>query len=175
LSIHPRRKRTGTSGRTSKLDETNEAKLNNETYTRGKRGALIFFFLIHYGIFTIVHGVFVTTIFGTMTGTLILPPEITLGIIALLISHALSYCLNFIGKGEYKNVSETQLFILPYKRVIILHLTIIFGGGLVMMFNSPVAGLVLLILLKTLVDVWAHTLEHSQLSKTEQMILDAQS
>lgn len=158
-----------------KLDETNEAKLNNETYTRDKRGALIFFFLIHYGIFTIIHGVFVTSFFGTMSGQIILPPEIALGTIALLMSHAFSYYTNFIRQGEYKRVSETQLFIQPYKRVIILHVTIIFGGGLVMLFHSALPALILLIIIKTLVDVWAHSLEHDKLSATEKMILNTPS
>jgi hypothetical protein len=48
----------------------------------------------------------------------------------------------------------------PYKRIIVMHLTIIFGGWLIMLLRSPVPALILLIALKTIVDLRAHRREH---------------
>ena len=50
----------------------------------------------------------------------------------------------------------------PYKRVIVLHLTIIFGGWLIiLLLGSPLPALILLIILKTSVDLRVHRQEHS--------------
>ena len=38
--------------------------LNGRPVQEADRGAMIFFFIVHYGIFTLVHGVFVMVLFG---------------------------------------------------------------------------------------------------------------
>jgi hypothetical protein len=48
----------------------------------------------------------------------------------------------------------------PYGRVVVLHLAILGGGFLVMLMGMPVAGLVLLIVLKIGLDVLAHAKQH---------------
>lgn len=50
----------------------------------------------------------------------------------------------------------------PYNRVVVLHVTIIVGGGLLMMLGSPMPGLLLLVLLKTGVDIAAHLKERAK-------------
>lgn len=135
--------------------------------------SLIPFFFVHYGIFTIIHGVLVFTIFGGIFehdnlitgvtesyGTLI-DPSLAWAILALTFSHAVSFVVNYIAGREWKNTNLEKLMIQPYARVIILHLTILFGGFLVMLLNSPVVGLVLLIILKTYVDIKSHLKQHS--------------
>lgn len=49
----------------------------------------------------------------------------------------------------------------PYKRVVILRLTIIFGGFAAMALGSPVYALLLLIGIKTALDLKSHQKEHS--------------
>lgn len=51
---------------------------------------------------------------------------------------------------------------LPYNRVLVLHLTIIFGAFPVMALGSPIWGLVLLVVLKTAMDLRAHLREHGR-------------
>lgn len=48
----------------------------------------------------------------------------------------------------------------PYKRIIVMHLTIIFGGFLSMMFGSALPALLLLIFLKVGTDLRGHLREH---------------
>jgi hypothetical protein len=50
----------------------------------------------------------------------------------------------------------------PYKRIIVMHVTIIFGGWLILLLKSPVPALILLIALKTAVDLRAHRHEHRE-------------
>jgi hypothetical protein len=52
----------------------------------------------------------------------------------------------------------------PYGRVVILHLTILLGGFMVMALGSPMIGLILLITLKTFVDIKAHLKQHKTVS-----------
>jgi hypothetical protein len=48
----------------------------------------------------------------------------------------------------------------PYNRIIVMHLTLLFGGWVIMLIGMPSAALVILIALKTLVDAHAHRNEH---------------
>ena len=49
----------------------------------------------------------------------------------------------------------------PYKRIMIMHFTILFGGWLILSFKEPILGLVLLIIIKTITDTSAHLKEHN--------------
>ncbi len=95
-------------GATRVVRENKSATMNGTPYTRERRTALLVFFCLHYGMFTTVHGAFITIIFGPFDLT---PLTYLMGVGALLISHAFSYRTNFIGKGEYKHTTETVLFI----------------------------------------------------------------
>jgi hypothetical protein len=140
---------------------------------RGKKSSMIPFFIIHYGIFTLVHGVLVFTIFGSMfnnnsflagisdTYRTLTTPAFRWALAALALSHTISFSVNYLGKGEYRKITLDQLMIQPYTRVIILHITILIGGFLVMFFSSPLIGLLLLIALKVYVDIISHIKQHS--------------
>jgi hypothetical protein len=131
------------------------------------------FFCVHYGMFTLVHGMFVIGLFGGyfLSGADFPDPasflrsladlHIGWGVLALLLSHSVSFALNYIGKGEFRKATVSGLMGQPYGRVVVLHLTILFGGFGAMELGSPVFVLVLLIALKTFVDVQAHLREHS--------------
>ena len=137
---------------------------------------MIPFFCFHYGLFTLVHGLFIFVLFGGfMEGVfwptkvddvfgIIANQQIGWAILALILSHTLSFVTNYIGKGEYKKSTVSELMSQPYGRVVILHITIIFSGFLVMELGSPVIGLVLLIILKTFVDIKAHLKQHKTVS-----------
>jgi hypothetical protein len=136
---------------------------------------LIPFFCIHYGVFTAVHGVFVIFLFG-MLGGFIKPGDFTSGpfdvfgimgklqlwwsVLALAVSHAVSFGVNYVGNGEYKKSNVVLLMLQPYGRVVIMHITVLFGGFLVILFGSPIIGLILLIFLKTFIDILAHLRQH---------------
>jgi hypothetical protein len=135
---------------------------------------MIPFFCFHYGIFTAVHGIFVFIIFGGYLelganfpeGNVLFQSikDFQLGwvFLALIFSHAFSYIFNYIGKGEYKQADLKELMEQPYSRVVLLHVTILIGGFLIMQLGSPVFALLVLIFLKTFIDVQAHLREHKK-------------
>ena len=81
---------------------------------------------------------------------------------ALLVSHGISFAVNFLGCREYETAKLNDLMTAPYKRIFVMHLTIIFGGWLVMLLKTPLPALALLIALKTAVDMRAHVREHGR-------------
>ena len=130
---------------------------------------LIPFFIIHYGMFCYGHGVFVFSMFGDLStnnnaGESALAAELLSGGMLLAIgllaaSHLFSFFRNFLGDGEYKRTHAASLMMRPYGRIVALHITIIFGAFLTMAFGSPLGLLVILMVLKTLVDLAMHQSE----------------
>ncbi|MBN1368704.1 MAG: hypothetical protein JW954_00525 [Dehalococcoidaceae bacterium] len=142
----------------------------------GTKLSLIPFFCLHYGIFTLVHGVMVVAIFSGIFAENDLFAGIASSfesvfnaafgwaVAAVFSSHAISFGLNYIAGGEYKTTNLSRLMAEPYGRVIVLHITLLFGGFIVMAMDSPVIGLVLFILLKIIIDIRSHIHQHRGLS-----------
>jgi len=163
------------------------------------------FFLVHYGPFWFVHGVFVLSLpalvglgggsgpggsglpafsgptlppgfptdafigFGPDPGTGARPagPDLSglaIAVIGLAISHTISFVVNYRGRGEYLKVSPAQQAQAPYGRLVILHLAIILGGIVSLAIGSPIGAVVVLVLLKTAVDLRFHLREHAGLA-----------
>jgi hypothetical protein len=132
--------------------------LNRRPVTEASRTALILFFVVHYGFFTLGHGIFVLAVFGRQfEGSL---RELGTAALGLAVSHGISYRKNFIGQGEYRKVSFAALFWQPYSRVIVMHMTIILGGALAQASGSPVPALAFMVSLKNLIDLASHLAEH---------------
>lgn len=136
---------------------------------RGERGAfpLAAFFTVHYGIFAAVHGAFVFTLFGPAGGepeqmarAVVSDASLFVPLAALVLSHGVSFVANFLVGGEIGRVRTGQLMAAPYARVVVLHVTLIFGGFAVAAAGAPVAALALLVALKIVVDLAAHVAEH---------------
>jgi len=135
---------------------------------------MIPFFIVHYGMFTAVHGLFVLELFGPEPVKKMVhspfEPEPYFYVVEhghfgymlafLIFSHAFSFVANYIMKAEYETTTLQRLMSAPYGRVVVLHLTVLFGGFLLLWLGSPLAGLVLLLGLKIVFDVFAHTREH---------------
>jgi hypothetical protein len=120
-------------------------------------------------MFWAVHGLFVFVLFGG-SGSLFsgtgdpfareLPAWWTLAAASLFLSHGVSFVTNFLGKREYLAVSPSGQMGEPYSRVVVLHVTILASGFLIEILGTPLAALVLLVVLKTAIDLRAHLKEH---------------
>ncbi len=140
---------------------------------------LVPFFCVHYGMFTLVHGVFVLGFFGkqfkqgasfpSVSDVIGFIGELELGwaVLALVASHAFSFGYNYLWRGEFRTSSLQKLMQQPYGRVVVLHLAILGGGFLIMALKSPTAGLVLLVVLKIVLDVRSHWKEHRRATTGE--------
>lgn len=170
-------------------------RMNGRPMNEIARGGIAAFFTIHYGVFWLGHGVFVLialpliagvssgvegvifnpgstpetidTLFGTSTG-----PDwglVQLGAIGLALSHGASFGLNYIGRGEYRTTSPSQLMLAPYGRVVVLHMTIILGATVSIALGTPIGALVVLVTIKTLLDIAFHLREHRRAAVPEGM------
>jgi hypothetical protein len=119
------------------------------------------FFVMHYGIFWVVHGLFVFVAFvpDPFSGGLAFT-TVFLGVVGMVVSHAGSFLVNFVGHEEYRSASPGMQMKEPYRRVIVLHLTIILGAFGASAAGAPLFALVLLVGLKTATDLYAHLREH---------------
>ena len=88
---------------------------------------------------------------------------------ALFISHGVSFVTNFVGQKEYEGMTVQKQMAAPYRRIIMMHLTLIFGGFVTMTLGDPVPVLLIFILVKIIVDVRAHLKEHSQVENNKVM------
>jgi hypothetical protein len=133
--------------------------------------AAVPFFVGHFGGFMAAHFLLIYGLFlrGSTGGwTPGVGPElyaifipIWIPIAALFISHGVSFYTNFIGQREYEHMSVSGLMTAPYNRVMVMHLTLIFGGWIILLIGMPAGALVVLLLLKTAVDLRAHRNEHA--------------
>jgi len=94
-------------------------------------------------------------------------------VLALVISHGLSFKDVFLGKGECLRVSWWRQKERPYLRLIVLHMTIILGAIAAALVGSPVGALVTMVAVKTAVDLWAHLKEHKTAQSRPPMTDDA--
>jgi hypothetical protein len=135
---------------------------------------LVPFFCVHYGGFTLVHGVFVFAMFGGKKGpgggmfptwdyvwSTVQEQHLIWAVVGLVLSHAFSFGWNYLHRGEFRRTRVDQLMMQPYGRVVVLHVAILGGGFLIMALGSPAAGLALLIVLKIILDVLAHVKQHA--------------
>ena len=140
------------------------------------------FFMVHYGMFTMVHGVFVVVLFGN-GGALSSNPSTLQGgpfatlfnglghtplfwpILALILSHGISFWFNYIKDGEYLTANLPTLMARPYGRIVILHVTILLGGFAVMAFHGAWGALLLLTVLKIVTDLKASDLGNKMMAR----------
>ena len=143
------------------------------------------FFLIHYGGFCAVHGLFILTLllggspnvgdeppwplFLVFVQLLVqvveavlaqAPPAWLLAVGGLVISHGYSFVTNFLLGGEREQATIRTLMSAPYRRIVVLHVAVIAGGFGVMALGEPLVLLLALVALKTVTDIALHRREH---------------
>ena len=130
------------------------------------------FFLAHFGAFMAVHFLFIYDLFvrGTAAAgrepgavealTQVFAP-LWPALLALFLSHGISFALNFLGRAEHRGMKLAALMASPYKRVVLMQLTLIFGGWMALLLHDAGPALALLVALKIAADVHAHRRERA--------------
>ncbi len=150
-------------------------------FHRWKATGIVPFFILHFGGFMFVHLMFIVALFlmklspgetyhgplndfGTMISTLVgYAHFLWISILALALSHLYSFFTNYIGNGEYKSREKSKdPTLLPYGRVIVMHIVIMLGGFLVLLVGQKGVAIVALVLLKIVFDVMGHVREHKK-------------
>lgn len=135
---------------------------------------LIGFFAVHYGGFAFGHFVVLMALFGgiqpgdtvSIEFFMTRPEFHTLGfygaVLGLFASHLFSFCVNFLARGEIAQTHALALMFHPYKRVMMLHVTLLLGGAAAQILKQPVWAMVLLVGLKIAFDLRAHRKSHTE-------------
>ena len=128
-------------------------------------------FVGHFGAFMAVHFLFIYGIFiegftGDGPGDSLAEVAqvfVTLwpALLALVASHGISLFTNFPARDAHRAKNLQDEMSGPYRRIAIMHLTIIIGGGLSLALGNPLFALILLILLKIVADLKAHHAQHN--------------
>ena len=134
------------------------------------------FFLVHYGGFMFGHLMILFGLFSPGadgSGQLEDPAQLLdllrsnwlwLSVLALFVSHGWSFIENFMGRNEYAQLKPADAMALPYRRMMITHIALLFGALVLERTGQPLFGLVLLILLKIALDLTFHRKEHERLA-----------
>lgn len=136
-------------------------------------------FVLHFGVFTFIHGVFIFILFGGPFYRSHIPPTAALvlqairetriwfALLAVVISHGVTFVWNFLLGGEYKNVPLWDLVRQPYSRVLVLHLVVFLTALALSRGHTPLYGLVLLVALKTVADLLSHQAERKRFAPSQ--------
>jgi hypothetical protein len=141
----------------------------------GKWMALLIipFFVGHFGGFMAGHFLFIYYFFvreigatgaepGVWNALVDLFVPLRSALLSLCISHGISFFSNFLGRREYLETGLKRQMTVPYKRIMIMHVTLLVGGFLTLLLRTPQPALLLLIILKTGADLHAHLREHGE-------------
>jgi hypothetical protein len=123
------------------------------------------FFTLHYGLFHWGYYAFIvdSELFGTVNFA---DPNIWLSCGLFFANHFYSY-ITYRHEGPKGAGYVNEQFFTPYRRIIPMHLTIIFGSIVTLVLQllgimSTMPVLVLFLLLKTYSDISAHLIKHYQ-------------
>jgi len=116
------------------------------------------FFLLHYGLFTFVHGVFVFQLFLHQEMT----PQtlaanlgsggMALAVLGLMISHGVAF-FDDLRSGRLAAAEPGKVMGEPYRRIVVLHLVVLGSGFALSLLPQPQVGVVLLAVVKTAMDL----------------------
>ena len=126
---------------------------------------MMLFFTVHYGIFTVVHGVFVLTltfgmlpVFGLLRGSAAgdvvesLPVDMT-GILLIWGVASLVQLIAGLFEPRDQLAPVNAIMVSPYRRIFALHITILGGAWLISYFGWPPITALLLIAVHFVLDL----------------------
>ncbi|MEM5515994.1 DUF6498-containing protein [Henriciella sp. AS95] len=126
------------------------------------------FFTFHYGMFCFVHGVFLVVMaqlgagseppFPTPTGVIdyALPSgrHMIVFVGAIIGLQMLLFLRDFLGRGEFRESDPMTEMAKPYGRIVVLHIGIFVGFGLMLALGQPMLGVLGLIALRAMWGVY---------------------
>ena len=131
-------------------------------------------FVLHFGAFCVIYGSMLFELFGHKSTLFLIDPRNRYGFapgrelfevvpfafaaqgVLVLLAHGVSFVQNYLKGGEYLRATFAGEHQRPYRRLVAMHLALVIGTTATSAKDSPLAMLVLLVLLKTAVDVYSH-------------------
>ena len=130
------------------------------------------FFIIHFSLFCTLHLAMIQMLFSNDVEAYAeahndsLFPQINwsvvlISIFALMVNHGVSFVINFLGKKEYLKFKMDEMMMIPYKRLLLVHLVAMSFGIIlsVIGFNSVIVVFIFFGV-KIWIDLKRHNAEH---------------
>lgn len=126
------------------------------------------YFVLQYTFVCFVHGLLVVGLFGLVGEKLagkavpeldvyilavLRQPETLIAAFAMLLTRGFDFIAGYLRPRAYEEADIGKEQSAPYRRVMLLHLVVVLGGGIALALRSPIAALVMLVLLKTAGDL----------------------
>lgn len=141
------------------------------------------FFIVHYGMFCFVHGIFVNVFanlnsgndpgflspWGLIEAALQSAPNMTLFVVAIIAVQVVLFIQDFMLGGGYRRTTIDQEMMAPYARVIVLHIAIFAGAFAMAAIGEPMWGMLGLIGLRALWGVFLTVRRRHQLDDALQL------
>lgn len=139
--------------------------------TAGEKIFYTIFFCVHYGLFLFGHLQFLRFFGGLQGDVVVFNSIILLTVVPFFVTHGKLYFKKYIGEKEYEKIPLMKLFIGPYRRILVMHTTIIFGSIPLLFFARvfPQVG-VIVVILKIVLDVVLKEKEFAFWKKIENKI-----
>lgn len=121
------------------------------------------FFIFHFGIFTICHGVFLWMLFSWKDGSFEIFKNVDLLLLNIgffIVSHGVSFGYNYIWKKEYKKISPGDAMLAPYSRIVVMHLCLMFSFFIFGVFGFGLLVSILVVFIKIILDYGLHNKQH---------------
>jgi hypothetical protein len=127
------------------------------TQTRRDEFGMSGFFALHYGIFTLVHGIFVGVFFGLLLDGAHAGGASGWWLSALLVAllPALAYRRDYVRGDAARTANLNRLMFEPYARVMVMHLVVLVGAWIALSTQQPRQLLLLLVGLKLTVELFS--------------------
>lgn len=127
----------------------------------GKQGGCFLsgFFVIHYGAFCAGHLVFALFLIGDFDpdfpglGATLAMPSVFWACVAIFGLNLFTQLREWWGPGKWRDGDIRFEMIKPYGRIVVMHLTVLFGAWLMVLTNAPVGAILLLCLLKAVLEL----------------------
>lgn len=100
---------------------------------------LSLFFAMHYGIFTLVHGLLVLVFFGLINGGMqtLDWKNVGLALAGIALVQGWAYVADWRIGGEWRRATASRTMAEPYVRVLVMHLVVLGGGWLALTSADP--------------------------------------
>lgn len=86
---------------------------------------------------------------------------VLIAVCALMVNHGISLGINFFGRKEYMRYTMTDMFTVPYKRLVFVHMAVMISGLTLNSFgHESVFAVILFFAVKIWVDYRRHKAEH---------------
>lgn len=147
-----------------KMIAVDKASLKNE----------VSFFSIHYGLFMLVHFIFLIVFFVVLpeqktvdpTGFLTLLKNVAIGTIFFIVSHWVSFHFDFLLR-DINSIPIHTIMFEPYPRILVMHLTIIIGAFIIMYSGINKHAITALVGAKSLADIYSYFTEQRKVLDVE--------